>query len=66
MAQISQAPGGDAAIEAIKVSFAEAIGVIFIAAAATAVVAFLLSLLIPNIKMKSAEEYHGTPPVVEV
>jgi EmrB/QacA subfamily drug resistance transporter len=50
--------------EPIQSSFAEAIGVIFLTAAVIAGVALLLSLLIPSIPMKTAEEYHGTPPVV--
>ncbi|HUR68124.1 MAG TPA: MDR family MFS transporter [Candidatus Thermoplasmatota archaeon] len=62
MSGISAAPGGAAAIEAIKASFAEAIGVIFLAAAGIGLVALLLTTLIPNMKMKSAEEYHGSAP----
>ncbi|HEX2022460.1 MAG TPA: MDR family MFS transporter [Candidatus Thermoplasmatota archaeon] len=64
VAQMSQAPGGAEAIEAIKLSFAEAIGVVFLIAAAVAAVAFLITIFLENRPMKSAEEYHasGAPP----
>ena len=61
---IAQAPGGAAALDAIRTSFAEAIAVVFVLAAGIAAVAFLLTLLVPNVRMKTAEEYHasGAPP----
>jgi len=65
---ISQAPGGAAAIEAIKVSFADAIGVIFLVAAGIALAAFVVTLFLKSIPMKTAEEYHGAsaPAVSEL
>lgn len=54
---VSQAPGGAEAIEAVKASFAEAIAVVFVIAAGIAAVAFLVSLFLKSIPMKSAAEY---------
>lgn len=65
-AGITSQPGGADAIEAIKASFADAIGLVFVLAAAIAGVALLLSFLVPSVPMKSAEEYHGkAAPAVE-
>jgi Na+/melibiose symporter-like transporter len=62
MSRILASPGGAQAIEGIKVSFADAIAVLFIAAAGVALVAFCITLFIRNIRVKSAEEYHGEKP----
>lgn len=59
VSSISQAPGGAEAIEAIKVSFSEAVGVIFLVAASIALVALVISTFIPRKALKTAEEYHG-------
>lgn len=62
MASLAQAPGGAEAIAAIKASFAEAIAVIYVVAAGVAILAFLVTILVPNVRMKTAEEYHGEAP----
>lgn len=59
LAAIEAAPGGAAAIEAIKVSFAEAIGVVFVIAAGISLVAFLITLFLRSVPMKTADEYHA-------
>lgn len=69
IAGISAAPGGAAAIEAIKVSYAHAMALIFLVAAGIALVALLVSLALKSIPMKSAEEYNAQgapPPAVEM
>ena len=62
LAGIAAAPGGPEAIEAIKASFAEAIGVVFLLAAGIALVAFVVTLFLRSMPMKTADDYHGTPP----
>lgn len=59
LAQISAAPGGAEAIEAIKVSFAHAMAVIFIAGAAISVVALGIAAFLKVIPMKGREEFMG-------
>ena len=68
IAGISAAPGGAAAIEAIKVSYAHAMALLFLVAAGVALVALLVSLALKSIPMKSAEEYNAqgsAPPAAE-
>lgn len=68
LAGISAAPGGAAAIEAIKVSYAHAMALVFLLAALVALVAFLVSLALKSIPMKTAEEYNAqgeAPPAAE-
>lgn len=59
LAGIASAPGGAEALEAIKLSFAEAIGVVFLVAAAIACVALAITFFLRSIPMKTAEEYHA-------
>lgn len=59
VAQISAAPGGAEAIEAIKISFSHAIAVIFYVGAAIALVALSIAAFLKVIPMKGREEFMG-------
>lgn len=67
VAGIAAAPGGAEALDAIKASFAEAIAVIFLAAAGIALVALVITTFLRSVPMKTAEEYHAqaAPAVAE-
>jgi EmrB/QacA subfamily drug resistance transporter len=49
------------AVEGIKAAFSEAMAVIFLAGAAIAAVALLISVFLKSIPMKTAEEYNAKP-----
>ena len=68
LAALASQPGGAAAIDAIKVSFAEAMGVVFVLAAVIAAIALAITVFLRSAPMKTAEEYHGKDhtPLVEM